>query len=313
MRINSTKVALAACTSYDRATIRKHAEQMLSSLGITVSRGSRVLLKPNLVAARNHDGLACTHPEVVAALAEWCLERGAIVSVGDSPAFGTARGVMRTHGIASSLAGLPVSLVNFNQSRPIVLASGIEVGIARQIFECDILVNLPKIKAHNQLYVSLAVKNFFGAVVGFRKALLHARYGEVGTRFEELIVDLLTVLPGGFSFADGIVAMQRRGPLKGEPCPLGVLSAAENPVALETALLEVLGLQGENSPVWRECQRRGMIGCKSDELHFPLLTPDTVRAAGFLPPETLKPVSFHPLRLLVSGVKRAVSRIASEQ
>jgi uncharacterized protein (DUF362 family) len=267
-----------------------------------------VLLKPNLVSAVRNKGLACTHPEVVAAAAEWFIDQGVTVRVGDSPAFGTALGVMQACGISEALKGLPVTMVNFEAPQPVRLASGLSVGIARAVGECDMLVNLPKIKAHGQLYLSLAVKNYFGTVVGFRKPWLHARYGDIDNRFEAMLVDLLAVLPGGLTLADGIEAMHVDGPVGGKLFPLHLLAAGRNPVALDTALIGVLGLPPEASPVWRECRRRNLAGSTFAELNFPLTRPQEVAVRGFEPPARLKPVSFHPWRLLRGAVKRLMAR-----
>jgi len=308
MELRACEVGLVACHRYDRQLLKERVEALCSALGFRVSAGSRVLLKPNLVIAVRNKGLACTHPEVVAAVAEWFLDQGATVQVGDSPAFGTALGVMASCGISTALKGLPVTMINFEAVQPVRLASGLSVGVARAVGECDVLVNLPKIKAHGQLYVSLAVKNYFGAVVGFRKPWLHARYGDIDNRFEAMLVDLLAVLPGGITLADGVVAMHEDGPVAGKPFPLHLLAGGLNPVALDTALIAVLGLPSEASPVWRECQRRNLAGSKLLELSFPLARPEEVAVQGFQPPARLKPVSFHPWRLLLGAMKRVMAR-----
>ena len=308
MKLSACEVGLVPCRRYDRQELKGRVEALANGLGFRVSAGSRVLLKPNLVSAVRNKGLACTHPEVVAAVAEWFLDQGAKVRVGDSPAFGTALGVMAACGISAALKGLPVTMINFEAVQQVRLASGLSVGVARAIGECDLLVNLPKIKAHGQLYLSLAVKNYFGAVVGFRKPWLHARYGDIGNRFEALLVDLLEVLPGGITLADGVVAMQGDGPVAGYPFPLHLLAAGLNPVAVDTALLAVLGLPPQASPVWRECHHRHIVGSKLAELSFPLARPEEVAAQGFQPPARLRPVSFHPWRLLLGAMKRFMAR-----
>lgn len=308
MELSAGEVGLVPCCRYDRRLLKGQVEVLCSALGFRVSPGSRVLLKPNLVTAVRNKGLACTHPEVVAAVAEWFLDQGAKVRVGDSPAFGTALGVMAACGISAALKGLPVTMVNFAEPQPVRLASGFSVGVARAIGECDLLVNLPKIKAHGQLYLSLAVKNYFGAVVGFRKPWLHARHGDIDNRFEAMLVDLLDVLPGGITLADGVMAMHGDGPVAGKPFPLQLLAAGLNPVALDTALIAVLGLPLEASPVWRECLRRKLAGSTLNELSFPLAGVEEVAAQGFQPPFCLRPVSFHPWRLLRGAIKRALAR-----
>ncbi|MFA6498119.1 MAG: DUF362 domain-containing protein [Desulfurivibrionaceae bacterium] len=308
MELSACEVGLASCRQYDRRLLKEQVEALCNALGLRVSAGSRVLLKPNLVTAVRHKGLACTHPEVVAAVAEWFLDQGAKVRVGDSPAFGTALGVMATCGISEALKGLPVTMINFEAVQPVRLASGLSLGVAREVGECDLLVNLPKIKAHGQLYLSLAVKNYFGAVVGFRKPWLHARYGDIDNRFEAMLVDLLAVLPAGITLADGVVAMHCDGPVGGKPFPLHLLAGGLNPVALDTALMAVLGLPQEASPVWRECRRRNLAGSILLELSFPLARPEEIAVQGFQPPVSLRPVSFHPWRLLLGAMKRIMAR-----
>lgn len=308
MELKACEVGLAACHQYDRRFLKDRVEMLCSGLGFRVSPGSRVLLKPNLVSALRNKGLACTHPEVVAAVAEWFLDQGATVRVGDSPAFGTALGVMASCGITAALKGLPVAMVNFEGAQPVRLASGLSVGVAQAIGECDLLVNLPKVKAHGQLYITLAVKNYFGAVVGFRKPWLHARHGDIDNRFEAMLVDLLEVLPGGITLADGVEAMHADGPVAGKPFPLHLLAGGLNPVALDTALLDVLGLPHQASPVWRECCRRHLSGSSLEELSFPLARVEEVAVQGFQPPVRLRPVSFHPWRLLRGALKRLTAR-----
>ena len=308
MELKKRAVGLVACREYERRLLKGQVEALCNGLGFRVSAGSRVLLKPNLVSAVRNKGLACTHPEIVAAVAEWFLDQGATVRVGDSPAFGSALGVMAACGISAALKGLPVTMINFEAVYPVRLASGLSVGVARAVGECDLLVNLPKIKAHGQLYLSLAVKNYFGVVVGFRKPWLHARYGDIDNRFEAMLVDLLAVLPDGITLADGVVAMHVDGPVAGKPFPLHLLAGGLNPVALDTALLAVLGLPREASPVWRECQRRNLAGSNMPELSFPLAKPEEVAVQGFQPPARLRPVSFHPWRLFRGAMKRIMIR-----
>jgi uncharacterized protein (DUF362 family) len=304
MNFNSTSVALLKCAHYSRKEIAGAVDRLCSALHFRITQGERVLLKPNLLSARSAEHLACTHPEFVAAVAAWFVDRGAAVAIGDSPAFGSAKGVMRTIGIEKALAGLPVRLVNFDQSVPVTLHGGVQVDLAKAALECDLLVNLPRVKAHSQLYMTLAVKNYFGTVVGFQKPRWHLRYGNNAESFAAHLVDLLAVLPQSVTLIDGIIAMHGTGPVSGKPYPLGLVGAARNPVALDTALLQVLGLELEKSAIWKECCRRNLGGSFPDMLAFPLASPQDCRAEEFRAPAILKPVSFNPLRMLVSGCRR---------
>ena len=303
-------VALARCHSYRAEELESSLDLVLSAGGLVIRPGSVVLLKPNLVSAGSGPAhLACTSPELVAAVAEWCLDQGARVQVGDSPAFGSGRSVMQASGMLGALAGLPVEVVDFDRCQLVDLPCGMKVPVATVALECDLLLNLPRVKAHTQLYVSLAMKNYFGVVTGWRKALHHARHGDVANRFEALLADLPGLFPGSFSLVDGVVAMQRTGPMKGDPYPLGLLAGGFDPLALDTAILEILGGDPQRSQLWAECRHRGLAGADPARLCFPLARPEELKVENFLLPEALSPVTFHPGRILVGGCRRLVARI----
>ncbi len=306
---NSTSVALLQCAHYDSRRIAEEIERLCAAVKFKVSPGTRVLLKPNLLSSRSAEHLACTHPAFVAAVAAWFVDQGAKVSIGDSPALGTAKGVMRAIGIDEALSGLPVERINFDQSTRVKLAGGVTVDIAQAALDCDMLVNLPRVKAHSQLYVTLGIKNYFGTVVGFQKAWWHLRYGNDAAQFASYLLDLLTVLPAGITLLDGIVAMHDSGPISGRPYSLGLVAGAINPVALDTALMQLLGLDQAKSALWQVCANRGLAGTDPGKLHYPLLKPEEVSVKDFKAPAMLKPVSFNPLRVLVSGCRRYVARV----
>ena len=309
MLIDSSSVALLHCKQYRQQEITEAVAQFCGALQFNVTAGTRVLLKPNLLSGRSSEHLACTHPEFVAAVAQWFVDHGAQVLMGDSPAFGTAQGVMRNTGIEKALGKLPVELINFDRSSRITLSGGVKVKVARAALECDMLINIPRVKAHSQFYVTLAVKNYFGTVVGFQKPVWHLRYGVQEDRFASHLLDLLEVLPAGMTIIDGIVAMHGTGPLSGEPLSLGLIGGALNPVALDSALLRILRLDFEKSVLWQECAKRVLVGSDPNRLDFPLLKPADFTASGFQAPAFLKPVSFNPLRMVASGCKRFAAKL----
>jgi uncharacterized protein (DUF362 family) len=309
MLLHSTSVALLGCSGYEPGELAGKIDQLCGALDFRVNPGSRVLLKPNLLTGRSVGHLACTHPVFVAAVAKWFVDQGAKVSIGDSPAFGTARGVMRVTGIEDAVAGLPVACINFDQSVTVRLAGGVTVEMARAALECDVLVNLPRVKTHVQLFITLAVKNYFGTVVGFQKPLWHLRYGNHAEQFSSHLVDLLQVLPNGLSLLDGVVVMEGNGPISGRPFPLGLVAGAVNPVALDTALLQILSLNHRQSPVWQACASRNLAGTDPDMLDYPLSHPAEFPGNNFTVPTVLKPISFNPVRMLVSACRRFGARL----
>ena len=311
--LNKSLVALQRCNSYDRDHLKDKFDELCQAAGFVVKPGAKILIKPNLVSAGGGaDHLGCSSPEFVAAAAEWCLDRGAMVRVGDSPAFGTAMMVMRACGIDKVLRPLDVQMVNFTQTVKIMMPCGIRVPIAAETLDCDILLNLPRVKAHGQLYVSLAAKNYFGVVSGWRKALHHAVNGDIGTRFESLLVELPALFPASFSLLDGIVAMHRTGPTNGEAFPLGLIGASFDPFALDTSILAVIGADPGLSQLWAEAFHRAMPGSSLDGIDFPLVKPEELQVEGFVLPERLTPVTFHPARMLVGACRRMAAGFSKE-
>nr|MBF0221638.1 DUF362 domain-containing protein [Desulfobulbaceae bacterium] len=297
-----TNVALTRCLNYEQEALKDHIDELCGALGFSLCSGDRVLLKPNLVSGAGHQGEAITHPGFVAAVAAWCLDQGARVSVGDSPAFGSALSVMEKFGYTEALKGMPVALINFRKKKRVETETGFRPVIAGEIYEHEYLINLPKVKAHNQLRLTLAVKNYFGVVLSWRKAVAHMQHGD--KHFVKLVVDLLDVVPEGISIADGIVAMHKRGPVGGEPFELGVIGASRNPVALETAIMQILAVDPEASPVWLECRLREKVGCNISSLVFPLLKPSALTVQGFQVPEMLSPVRFQVQSFLFNSIRR---------
>ncbi len=227
-----------------------------------------MLLKPNLISSSG-PRLACTHGEFVAGAAMWFLAQGAKVLVGDSPAFGSAVKVCQTQKILEALHGLDVKVVNFVSPVTVKLAGGVSVTVAREALECDLFVGLPKIKAHNQMYVTMAVKNIFGIVKGVNKAMLHMVHGDSHDQFAAIILDLMSILPPQLHLADAIEVMHKSGPLDGSCLALDCVAGARCPVALDTALLDLLQLNRNQSPLWRIAASRGLDGSEFDNLCFP--------------------------------------------
>lgn len=309
--MNTIPVLLDKCASYTDEILSGKIDNMACQLGLSAKwHGKRVLLKPNLLTGRAPH-FACTNGLFIRVVAKWFVEQGAKVSIGDSPAFGTAEGVMKKHGIFDEIKSLPVDIVEFKTPKKIYLSDGSEVTVAAEAYDCDLLVNLPKVKAHNQMYVTLAVKNMFGVVKGHKKAMLHISHGTDHCQFSGMLLDLITKLPDNVTIVDGIEVMHKAGPMKGESHLLSCIAAAKDPVALDAALMRVLGLKGCGSPVLRLAEQKKLKGAFVENLSFPMLSPGDFKKTGFIAPEVLTPITFHPLKLVYGRIKRIVMSMIS--
>ncbi len=305
--VSKNPVCLDHCNSYDCNILRPLLQDQMDILHIPADLSSKkILLKPNLISA-GAPGLACSNPLFVLAAASCFLSRGARVVLGDSPAFGSAEQVLKRQGFTSVLSGIDVEFVPFKKRVLKTLGCGITVGVAAEALDCDYFVNLPRIKAHEQMGVTMAVKNVFGIVLGARKAWLHMRHGDSQQLFSRMILDLHQLLPSSLVLADGIEVMNRRGPIKGSCLSLGCLSASRNSVALDRAMLEVLEIAKERIPLAVTAGNLELAGAHVRDIEFPQLLPQKFSGSGFQIPATLSPVRFQPVRYLCSSLKRMVS------
>ena len=309
--MNTIPVLLDKCSSYTDNLLSVKIDKMACQLELGDKwHGKKVLLKPNLLTGRGPH-FACTNGLFIKVVAQWFIERGAKVSIGDSPAFGTAEGVMKKHGILDEIRSLPVDIVEFKTPKEIYLADGSEVTVAAEAYDCDLLVNLPKVKAHNQMYVTLAVKNIFGVVKGHKKAMLHISHGTDHSQFSGMLLDLITKIPDNVTFVDGIEVMHKAGPMKGEVHSLSCIAAAKDPLALDTALMSVLRLNSCDSPLLYLAEQKQLKGAFMENLSFPMLNPMDFEKTGFRAPDVLAPITFHPLKLVYGRVKRIVMSMTS--
>lgn len=304
-------VALAACPDYASPRLGNTVGDLFASLGYHPARGERVLVKPNLLRA---DALSCSQPEVARAACLYLLDHGCVVTVGDSPGFGSGPGVARHIGLADALSVLPggtLPVKSLDSPVFLPLTLGGTVGISRYALEADSILNLPRLKAHSQMRITCGVKNLFGCVSGLRKALLHAKHGDKGREFSSLVADIAAALPPAFTLVDAVTAMHVTGPSGGKPFSAGLLAASPSPVAVDTAIYGLLGLSPEDLAVWRELRLRKIPEAFAEEISLLGADPAAFSFTEFKTPAELKNESFDPRTLLRSTVKRLWARVRS--
>ena len=306
-------VYLARSTTYDAVFERVHG--LLDAVAMPISPGARVLVKPNFLRA---DMLSCTHASVIAAACRYLRDKGCVVTIGDSPGFGTVAGVGRHIGLHDALAEVgcsntPLITLDSPQFRPLSL--GGRIGLSRYALEADCIVSIPKLKAHSQMRVTCGVKNLFGCVAGIHKALLHARHGDKEKEgiavFPSLVVDIMAHLPPVTTLLDGVTAMHVTGPSGGRPYNGGLLAASVSPVALDTVIYSMLGVLPGDVPVWRELQRRNIPGALQQEVQALGEPMESFDLSAFMLPFVLKPETFNPVRLMISTLRRLWARFVT--
>jgi uncharacterized protein (DUF362 family) len=230
-------------STYKSKDIRARFFEIMDTLGgAEIPPGSRVLLKPNLLSPAKPEEAVLTHPLVIRAAVEYVLARKALPLVYDSPAMGPFEKILRDGGIRASLEGLDVACRPFQESEMVDIGPTFgEIDLAREVLEADVIINLPKLKTHGQMLLTLGVKNLFGCVVGYRKPEWHMRAGVDKAMFARLLVLIARRIRPAFTVLDGVLAMEGEGSGKGGvPRHIGVLMGSREPLALDMAVCRML-------------------------------------------------------------------------
>ncbi|MEE9554576.1 MAG: DUF362 domain-containing protein [candidate division Zixibacteria bacterium] len=215
----------------------------LGGLSRFVKPGMRVLINPNLLSARTPDRGVTTHPELVAAVASECVAAGAEVLIGDSPG-GVEKGLRRVwNNTGMSVAAEQSSsrLVSFETGKVREVSVGEKkYHISDYAFDVDFIISLPKLKTHVLTNYTGAIKNCYGFIPGLRKSDYHKQNPDVKS-FSNVVVDIYSIVKPGLFIMDAGMAMEGEGPASGATRWLGYLFAATDGVALDSAVVSLLG------------------------------------------------------------------------
>lgn len=299
-------VAFFRILEYESTFLDTAVAMVIEECGLKIPAGTKVLVKPNLVSSKNP--LACTHPNVTISLCRYLKDCGAEITVADSPGYGSAAQVSKAIGMNAGLAELGLKTKSLGRPTKLKLSFGETIGISRDALENDMIINVPKLKAHSQFVLTGAVKNMFGTVVGFRKALAHTKFGEHPGFMEKMIIEVNKAMPISFSLMDAIYPMHVTGPISGKPYTMSLLAGSCNQYALDTAIYMLLGMSPKKILLWKESARQKIFGYHPDHLKYVIEPPDDFDTKDFIVPEKLSPMEFEAVRFVKGRVKSLFSR-----
>ena len=311
-------VSLLKATTYDVDLLEQQLRTLLLPLGCMeayVKPGQRVLLKPNLLTAARPTKECTTRPEVVYCVAKLVQEAGGKPFLGDSPAFGSAHGVAKANGLLQWAEKIDLPIVELHGKRyNLEQQEARDINfdhllLSKEAMEADVVINLPKVKSHVQLTLTLGVKNLFGCVPGKMKAWWHMEAGKDRQRFAQMLVETAQAIDPDLTILDGIIGHEGNGPSGGEPRRLGVLGASPNVYALDRAMVDVLQVDPAHIPTVAASQRLGL--CPR-AIEYVLQSPADVCIDNWQLPEKLMPIDFGMPRVMKSTFKHLYIRFIKE-
>ncbi|WP_218082497.1 DUF362 domain-containing protein [Anthocerotibacter panamensis] len=309
-------VSLVRASSYREKELDASLEQVLAPLGgiaAIVQPGQRVLLKPNLLTGARPTKECTTRPELVRAVARMVMEVGGKPFLGDSPAFGTARGVAKANGLLAICAELDLPIVEFNGARYQSVGETFNhLRLSKEAMEAEVVINLPKVKSHAQLTLTLGVKNLFGCVPGKLKAWWHLDSGKDALRFGKMLVETAATINPQLTILDGIIGHEGMGPSNGEPRALGLLGATQDVFALDRVFCAILNVDPERVPTLRAQTELGIGPLHLGEIELVGPSLSEIRVMDWALPPTLVPIDFGMPRVARSFVRDLLVRWVKE-
>jgi Pyruvate/2-oxoacid:ferredoxin oxidoreductase delta subunit len=146
-----------------------------------------------------------------------------------------------------------------------------------------VVINLPKLKTHQMMGLTCAVKNLFGAVVGMRKPGLHLQAGADKAFFALMLLELADFLRPALTIVDAVTAMEGNGPGSGDPVHVGALLAGAEPLAIDAAAIELLGMRAESVWTQRVAREKLLPGSRLEEIEIVGADLRSLRPRAFQP------------------------------
>jgi len=244
--VSPPRVSLLRQKDYEPAALLEAMKNLLEPLGgmqAFVKPGDRVIIKPNSIAGRPPEEAVTTHPQVVRAAAILALDCGAGVGVGDSPGREPLRKAGARSGFQAVIDELGLDWIDFTPAE-VTAGTGMfpRLVLARELLEADVVINIPKLKTHCMMLMTMAVKNLFGAVLGLQKFQWHLRAGRDKDLFGRMLHEICRTVNPALSIVDAVVSCDGDGPTAGDPNPTGFLAAGADPSAVDAVLMDVVGI-----------------------------------------------------------------------
>ncbi len=265
-------VSVVPCSSYEQKKIDKAIEEALEKINFKIKPKSRILIKPNLVSNNTPEQHSVTHYTLIDFLCRYFLKNKCEVVIGESSAFYLKGYTMKSYQsskIYDIAKKYSVPLVAFENEKTISVPKKNlkfldELYIPEIVNKFDLIVDVPKIKTHQLMRFTGALKNLYGIVPGGYKQILHLKTKNIN-EMAEIMLDLYGNLkPKILSVADAVIGLDG-GPAAviGKPKKIGYILASMNPIALDIIACQIIGYSPEDIPTITMAEKRKLINIKN--------------------------------------------------
>jgi uncharacterized protein (DUF362 family) len=233
------------------------AVEAVGGMGRFVKSGDLVIIKPNLVISMLAETGATVDWRVTRAVADLVKEQGGRAVIGESCGTGgdtekvfqkTGHAALRERGYEvvdfKKIENVEVSIPNAQVIQ--------KVQIPVLVKQADVIINIPKIKTHDQIPMSGALKNMKGALAEKEKNRLHKDGLNQG------VAEINALLRPKLVVFDGIIAQEGLGPVFGDPVEMDLIIAADDQVAVDTVVCHIMEIDPKQVLCIRYAEEMGL-------------------------------------------------------
>lgn len=222
-------------------------------------KGARILIKPNLNSNMNALTGNTTDLRILSALLSYLKTSGySNITIGEGTNSGFYRnriGVISRLGIdrLAKYYGVRVTDLNYADSKDISFKNGVKVRVAKECFEADLFINVPKLKTHFEVGMSVCLKNLMGCLVGQEnKKRAH-------DDLPENILLLNRAVKPHLHIVDALVGMEGLGPTRGTPIRLDTIIVGADPYLIDLLCCRIAGFHYQKVRTLALAEKKGLL------------------------------------------------------
>ncbi len=240
-------------------------DKILDNHELPRNKNARIVLKPNLNNDLNALMGNSTDLRVITGVIKALQKRGYTdITIADGPNCGIDHmniDVFKRLRIDKVAEMFNVKLINLNKTEheTVDLVTG-KAKIGKIILDNDFLINLPKIKTHIEVGMTICLKNFVGCFQSLDKRNIHDSLVENIVRMNEIKKPDLNIV-------DGLVAMEGNGPAAGIPKKLNLVLIGKNSFTTDLLCMKLFGFDLDYVPYLKLAVEKGHIS-KEDLIYL---------------------------------------------
>ena len=260
------KVVVASSASgLESFTAKDVAER--AGVGRGWRAGDAIFLKPNLTYPEFRPGVT-TRVEFITAVAEFFLDKGCRVTVGEGPGGYNGfsmKAAFDAHGLNAAARRLGIQVVELSdwevEHMSVLTKRGTAISVPVPkplLYDFRALVSLPVPKVHCMTGVSLGLKNLWGCIADPFRIRFHPF-------LDEIVAELATRLRVGAALLDGLYGLDENGPMvDGVVRQLGWVGASSHCGAHDAVVTALLGFSPRDVPHLRYAMQLGLVPRRED-------------------------------------------------